>query len=77
MINIDVLRRQLESVCSELGWIDDETVCERLGDHFTNLALDDVLRTLDQQRSPNGPVSANAYWLLRINTEAVRASLVR
>jgi hypothetical protein len=88
-MTLTVLGAQLEQACGALHWIADGALCGGLRSTLERVAADlkrddrqsvkDVLRTwldkLEAQHGPGKPVNDNAYWLLKVNGEYLRAHL--
>ena len=89
-VTLDLLQSERTAVCTDPLWIDDAPLCSELADSLNaadarlaggdnagaRTALEGVLAILDAEREPMGPIESNAYWLLRMNTEHVRGSIV-
>lgn len=82
-ISVAIVQSDLEQLCGPLRWIPDVAACQRYssalddaaaavsrGDTSTvKRALTTFLDALNNHHGAGGPVSDNAYWLLKVNVE--------
>ena len=82
-LDVDLVQSQLSAVCSDPLWIDDASLCAMLADSLQavedRLAINNywgaegtvwwVRSELWNEQVPEGPVTANAQWLLRPNLD--------
>jgi hypothetical protein len=86
-MSLDILASDLRQVCGNLHWISDQSVCRSLRTNLDQAAaafrqhdhaglvtaLSAFLDQLEQRHGVSGPVNDNAYWLLKVNGEYLRA----
>jgi hypothetical protein len=88
-MSLDILAADLRQVCGNLRWITDQTACQRLRTNLDQAAaafrqhdhvglvtaLGAFLDVLEQEHGAGGAVNDNAYWLLQVNGDYLRAHL--
>ena len=88
-MSLDILASDLRRVCGDLRWITDPSVCQRLRMDLDQAvvafrqhdraglttALSAFLDVLEQGHGAGGAVNDNAYWLLKVNGDYLRAHL--